>query len=36
MARLWWLRYPFLTTFLALIVWFVYVLYNKTGKNKWL
>ena len=33
---LWWLRYPFLTIFLALIVWFVYVLFARTGKDKWL
>ena len=26
MSTLWWLRYPFLTIFLALIVWFAYVL----------
>ena len=36
MSTLWWLRYPFLTIFLALIVWFAYVLFTRTGKDKWL
>jgi hypothetical protein len=36
MTTLWWLRYPFLLLFLALIVWFAYVLCTKAGKDKWL
>lgn len=36
MTTLWWLRYPFLIVFLALIVWFAYVLFTKIGKEKWL
>ena len=36
MTTLWWLRYPFLLFFLALIVWFAYVLCTRTGKDKWL
>lgn len=36
MTTLWYLRYPFVTIFLALVVWFAYVLYNRSGKDKWL
>lgn len=36
MTTLWWLRVPFLLFFLALIVWFLYVLSRRIGKDKWL
>jgi hypothetical protein len=36
MTRLFWLRYPFLIGFLALVVWFLYVTYTRNGKSKWM
>jgi hypothetical protein len=35
-TTLFWLRYPFLGSFLALVAWFVYVTYIRSGKSKWM
>lgn len=34
MTTLWWLRYPFLVLFLALIMWFAYALYRRAGQER--
>jgi hypothetical protein len=36
MTTLFWLRYPFLLCFLALVVGFVYLTYIRNGKSRWL
>jgi hypothetical protein len=36
MSTLYWLRIPFVISFLALTLWFVYIVYRNSGKGTWL